>query len=63
MSGLGAGHVRQCLWNPVRNLDMSDFSENFGLEIVFDDLHFINSPNVSPLIVQSSYDTNKIKSL
>jgi hypothetical protein len=49
MSGLGAGHVRQCLWNPVRNLDMSDFSENFGLEIVFDDLHFINSPNVSPL--------------
>jgi hypothetical protein len=42
------------LWNPVRNPDMSDFSGTFGLEKVFDDLHFIDSPNVSPLIVHCS---------
>jgi hypothetical protein len=41
-------------WNPVKNPDMSDFSGIFGLEIDFDDLHFINSPNAPPLIVRSS---------
>jgi hypothetical protein len=40
-------------WNPVRNLDMSDFSMNFDLWIDFDVLHFTNSPNASPLIVRS----------
>jgi hypothetical protein len=33
------------LWNLVKNLDMFSFSENFGLEKVFDDLPFTNSPN------------------
>jgi hypothetical protein len=40
-------------WNPVRNSDMSDFSGNFGFWIDFDVLHFINTPNASPLIVRS----------
>jgi hypothetical protein len=37
------------LWNLVWNPDMSDFSENFGLWVDFNDLHFTNSPNASPL--------------
>jgi hypothetical protein len=37
-------------WNPARNLDMSDFSGTFGLWMDFDDLHFTDSPNASPLI-------------
>jgi hypothetical protein len=31
-----------------------DFSREFGSKEFFDDLHFINSPNASPLIVRSS---------
>jgi hypothetical protein len=54
MSGLGPNMSIYSLWNPVRNPDMSNFSGNFGLEKVFDDLHFTNSPNASALIVQSS---------
>jgi hypothetical protein len=54
MSGLGAGHVRKMApWNPVRNLDKSGLRGNFGDKIVFDDFHFTNSPNASPLIVLS----------
>jgi hypothetical protein len=30
MSELGAGHVRQTFWNPVRNSNKSVFSEIFG---------------------------------
>jgi hypothetical protein len=41
-------------WNPARNPDMSVFSGMFGFEIDFDDLHFTDSPNASPLIVRSS---------
>jgi hypothetical protein len=52
MSGKG-------FWNPVRNLDMSDISGKYGLWIDFDDLHFTNSPNTSPLIVRSSCDSKK----
>jgi hypothetical protein len=44
----------KAFWNPVRNPDMSDFSGFFGLWIDFDNLHFTDSPNASPLIVQSS---------
>jgi hypothetical protein len=33
---------------------MPGSSEIFGLEIDFDDLHFTDSPNASPLIVRSS---------
>jgi hypothetical protein len=29
--------------------------------VFFDDLHFTNLLNAPPLIVRSSYDTNKIK--
>jgi hypothetical protein len=42
------------LWNPAKEPDMSGLTENFGDKVVFDVLHFTNSPNVSPLIVQSS---------
>jgi hypothetical protein len=48
-------------WNPARKPDMSEFSREFDSKEFFDDLHFTNSPNASPLIVQSSYDKNKIK--
>jgi hypothetical protein len=61
MSGLGADMSGKTFWNPDRNSDMSSFSRIFGLEIDFDDLYFTISPNASPLIVQSSYDSNKIK--
>jgi hypothetical protein len=54
MSRLGAGHVRQGSMEPVRNPDMSIFSGTFGSWIDFDDLHFTDSPNESPLILQSS---------
>jgi hypothetical protein len=33
---------------------------DFGGKIDFDILHFTNSPNVSLLIVRSSYDSSKI---
>jgi hypothetical protein len=38
----------KAFWNPVRNLDMFDFSRTFGLWIDFDDLYFTDSPNASP---------------
>jgi hypothetical protein len=44
----------KAFWNPVRNLDVSNFSGTFSLWIDFDDLHFTDSPNASPLIVRSS---------
>jgi hypothetical protein len=44
----------QTFWNLVRNPDMSSFSRTFDLWIDFDDLHFIDSPNASPFIIQSS---------
>jgi hypothetical protein len=37
----------KCLWNLVRNPDVSNFFGNFGFKIGFDDLHFTNSPNAS----------------
>jgi hypothetical protein len=40
---------------------MSGLTVDFGGKVDFDDLHFTNSPNASPLIVWSSWDTNKIK--
>jgi hypothetical protein len=39
---------------------MSDLTGDFGGKIDFDVLHFINSLNVSSLIVRSFYDSNKI---
>jgi hypothetical protein len=39
---------------------MFGLTGDFGGKIVFDVLHFTNSPNASPLIVRSSYDSNKI---
>jgi hypothetical protein len=39
---------------------MSGLTGDFGGKIDFDVLHFTNSPNASPLIVQSSWDSNKI---
>jgi hypothetical protein len=45
MSGLGADMSGFGFWDLVRNLDMPGFSRSFGLEKVFDDLHFTNSPN------------------
>jgi hypothetical protein len=41
-------------WNSARKPDMSGFSREFGSRKFFDDLHFTNSLNASPLIVQSS---------
>jgi hypothetical protein len=41
-------------WNLVRRLNMSELSGKLDWKVVFDDLHFTNSPNASPLIVQSS---------
>jgi hypothetical protein len=51
----------KAFWNPIRNPDMSGFSRTFGLWIDFNDLHFTDLTNVSPLIVRTSYDSNKIK--
>jgi hypothetical protein len=51
----------KALWNPIRNPDMSSFSRTLSLWLDFDDLHFTNSPNASPLIVQSSKDSKKNK--
>jgi hypothetical protein len=42
MSGKG-------FWNPVRRLDMFDFSDKLDWKEFFDDLYFTNSQNVSPL--------------
>jgi hypothetical protein len=39
---------------------MSDLTRDFDGKIDFDVLYFTNSPNASPLIVRSSYDSNKI---
>jgi hypothetical protein len=39
---------------------MSGLIGDFGGKIDFDVLHFTNSPNASPFIVHSSYDSNKI---
>jgi hypothetical protein len=39
---------------------MSDLIGDFDGKIDFDIFHFTNSPNASPLIVRSSYDSNKI---
>jgi hypothetical protein len=50
----------QSIWIPAKEPDMSGLTGDFGGEIVFDVLHFTNSPNASPLIVRSSYDSNKI---
>jgi hypothetical protein len=50
----------QSLWNPAKGPDMTGLVGDFGGKIEFNVLHFTNSPNASPLIVQSSYDSNKI---
>jgi hypothetical protein len=60
---VGAGHVLFCLLKPSQEMDMSEFSGELDSKKFFDDLHFTNSPNVSPLIVRSSWETNKIKTL
>jgi hypothetical protein len=39
----------KAFWNPVRNPYMSSFSGTFDLWIDFNDLHFTDSPNASPL--------------
>jgi hypothetical protein len=44
----------QSLWNLVSKSDMFGQTWIFGGKIVFDDLHFTKSPNVSLLIVWSS---------
>jgi hypothetical protein len=44
----------QSLWNLAKGSDMSGLTGDFGGKIDFDDLHFTNSSNASPLIVQSS---------
>jgi hypothetical protein len=54
---------KNSFWNSVRNSDMSDFSGNFGLWIDLDVLHFTNSSNAFALVVRSSSDLNKIKTL
>jgi hypothetical protein len=43
----------QSLWNPAKGPDIFGLPDDFGGKINFDVLHFINSPNVSPLIVRS----------
>jgi hypothetical protein len=42
------------LWNLAMRSDMSGLTGVFGGRIDFDVLHFTNSPNEPPLIVQSS---------
>jgi hypothetical protein len=44
----------QSLWNPAKGSNMSGLIVDFDGKIYFDDLHFTNSPNASPLIVRSS---------
>jgi hypothetical protein len=44
----------QSIWNSAKGLDMSGLIGDFAGKVDFDDLHFTNSPNASPLIVQSS---------
>jgi hypothetical protein len=44
----------QIFSNPVRNPDKLGYLGIFGLWIDFDNLHFTDSPNAPPLIVQSS---------
>jgi hypothetical protein len=44
----------QSIWNSAKGLDMSGLIGDFAVMVEFDDLHFTNSPNASPLIVQSS---------
>jgi hypothetical protein len=61
MSRLGARHVRQDFLEFGQKPRYVLFSGIFGLRIDFDDLHFTYSPNAPPLIVRSSYDSNKIK--
>jgi hypothetical protein len=41
----------QSLWNPAKGPDMSGLTGDFDGKIDFDNLHFTNSPNASPLIV------------
>jgi hypothetical protein len=48
-----AGHVRFCLQKHGQEKDMSEFFGELDSKVFFDDLHFTNSPYVSPLIVQS----------
>jgi hypothetical protein len=50
----------QSLWNLAKELNMSGLTEDFGGKTDFDVLYFTNSPNASPLIVRSFYDSNKI---
>jgi hypothetical protein len=40
--------------NPAKRADMTDMTGDFGGKIDFNVLHFTNSLNASPLIVQSS---------
>jgi hypothetical protein len=54
MSGLGLDMSSQSLWNSAKGADMSCLIGDFGGKIDFNDLHFTNSPNASPLIVRSS---------
>jgi hypothetical protein len=48
------------LWNLAQEPGMSSVTGDFDGKIDFDILHFTNSANASPLIVQSFYDSNKI---
>jgi hypothetical protein len=41
-------------WNPVRRSDMPEFSSKLDWKCVFNDLHFTNLLDASPLIVWSS---------
>jgi hypothetical protein len=52
--GWGLDMSDKSFWNPVKRSDMSEFSGKLDWKEFFDDLHFTNSPNVSPLIVRSS---------
>jgi hypothetical protein len=40
----------QSPWNLAKGLDMFSLTGDFGGKVDFDDLHFTNSPNASPLI-------------
>jgi hypothetical protein len=53
MSGLEADMSGFAYWSPARKPEMSGFSGRFECKEFFDDLHFTNSPNASPLIVRS----------
>jgi hypothetical protein len=41
-------------WNPVKRPYMSGFSGNLDWKVFFNDLHFTNLLDASPLIVWSS---------